>query len=378
MQVERMIGKAHSRLLSPSLSPATSPTLSAVSSPTPQTPTPTPVSQTIVPNASYTPKLAGIPSVAAASRYTAPVHIDVGGTIYTSSLETLTTRFGESRLAKMFNGGIPIVLDSLKQHYFIDRDGQMFRHVLNFVRNGRLLLPDDFADVELLLEEAKYYDIIPMVKALEVLRMERRMRNGQYGDKHQNSQHNGHPANSSPISGHRCSPVSGGMASGARLRSAVSSSNRMDHQKNSPGGGNNSNDTIGAGGAGLTCRKDLIADDSASPGEDCNNRLGWECLALYVSPDLGERIMLSGDRNLVEECFPEIATPLMDARSSVAWNQDPRHVIRFPLNGYCKLNSMQAITRLLNASFSIAASNGGGVEGQQFSEYLFIRKAIPL
>jgi hypothetical protein len=145
------------------LSPATSPTLSAVSSPAPQTPTPTttPMLQVISSNsASYTPKLAGIPSVAAASRYTAPVHIDVGGTIYTSSLETLTTRFGESRLAKMFNGGIPIVLDSLKQHYFIDRDGQMFRHVLNFVRNGRLLLPDDFADVELLLEEAKYYDII--------------------------------------------------------------------------------------------------------------------------------------------------------------------------------------------------------------------------
>ena len=32
----------------------------------------------------------GIPCVAAASRATAPVHIDVGGTIYTSSLETLT------------------------------------------------------------------------------------------------------------------------------------------------------------------------------------------------------------------------------------------------------------------------------------------------
>jgi hypothetical protein len=35
-------------------------------------------------------KITGIPCVAAASRYTAPVHIDVGGTIYTSSLETLT------------------------------------------------------------------------------------------------------------------------------------------------------------------------------------------------------------------------------------------------------------------------------------------------
>jgi len=38
----------------------------------------------------YNPKISGIPCVAAASRYTAPVHIDVGGTIYTSSLETLT------------------------------------------------------------------------------------------------------------------------------------------------------------------------------------------------------------------------------------------------------------------------------------------------
>jgi hypothetical protein len=30
----------------------------------------------------------------------------------------------------------------------------------------------------------------------------------------------------------------------------------------------------------------------------------------------------------------------------VAWNQDPRHVIRFPLNGYCKLNSMQVNWKL--------------------------------
>lgn len=45
-------------------------------------------SQTGSPNFNH--KISGIPCVAAASRYTAPVHIDVGGTIYTSSLETLT------------------------------------------------------------------------------------------------------------------------------------------------------------------------------------------------------------------------------------------------------------------------------------------------
>lgn len=61
--------------------------------------------------------------------------------------------------AKLFNGTIPIVLDSLKQHYFIDRDGGMFRHILNFMRNSKLLIPEDFADIDLLLEEARYFDI---------------------------------------------------------------------------------------------------------------------------------------------------------------------------------------------------------------------------
>ncbi len=51
-------------------------------------------------------------------------------------------------------------------------------------------------------------------------------------------------------------------------------------------------------------------------------------------------------------------------------------MIRFPLNGYCKLNSVQVITRILNAGFAIVASTGGGAENQQFSEYLFIRKLM--
>lgn len=103
----------------------------------------------------------------------------------------------------------------------------------------------------------------------------------------------------------------------------------------------------------------------------------FECLALHISPELGERLMVSGERSLIEEVFPEISQTLMDARSGVAWNQDAKHVIRFPLNGYCKLISLQAIARLLSHGFRIAASNGGGVEGQQFSEYLFVRRSPP-
>lgn len=59
----------------------------------------------------------------------------------------------------MFNGSIPIVLDSLKQHYFIDRDGKMFRHILNFLRTNSLVIPDNFDEIDLLYEEARFYDI---------------------------------------------------------------------------------------------------------------------------------------------------------------------------------------------------------------------------
>lgn len=129
-------------------------------------------------------------------------------------------------------------------------------------------------------------------------------------------------------------------------------------------------------GRGIACTTAPCNRDSEKMrGNDGN--CSYECVALHVSPDLGERVMLSGGRALLDEVFPETTQAVIDARSGVAWHQqDARHVIRFPLNGYCKLNSVQAITRLLNAGFRVVASNGGGVEGQQFSEYLFVRQAV--
>nr|XP_046247602.1 uncharacterized protein LOC124060545 isoform X2 [Scatophagus argus] len=85
----------------------------------------------------------GIPTPAKLTKTNAPVHIDVGGHMYTSSLGTLT-KYPESRISRLFDGTEPIVLDSLKQHYFIDRDGPMFRYILNFLRTSKLLIPDDF------------------------------------------------------------------------------------------------------------------------------------------------------------------------------------------------------------------------------------------
>ncbi|XP_069028932.1 BTB/POZ domain-containing protein kctd15-like [Embiotoca jacksoni] len=220
----------------------------------------------------------GIPSPAQLTKTNAPVHIDVGGHMYTSSLATLT-KFPESRIGRLFSGTEPIVLDSLKQHYFIDRDGDIFRYILSFLRTCKLLLPDDFQEFPQLYEEARFYQLTPMVRELERWQAEREARRG------------------------------------------------------------------------------------AAP---------CECLVVRVTPDLGERIALSGEKVLIEEIFPETGDVMCNSVNA-GWNQDPTHVIRFPLNGYCRLNSVQVLERLFQKGFSMKASCGGGVDSSQFSEYVLCR-----
>ncbi|KAG9338021.1 hypothetical protein JZ751_027184, partial [Albula glossodonta] len=173
----------------------------------------------------------GIPLPAQLTKANAPVHIDVGGHI----------------ISRLFNGTEPIVLDSLKQHYFIDRDGEIFRYILSFLRTSKLLLPDDFKDFHLLYEEARYYQLAPMIKELERWKQEKEQR---------------------------------------------------------------------------------------KLAQPC------DCLVVRVTPDLGERIALSGEKVLIEEIFPETGDVMCNSVNA-GWNQDPTHVIRFPLNGYCRLNSVQ-------------------------------------
>ncbi|KAM7101352.1 BTB/POZ domain-containing protein KCTD15 [Ciconia maguari] len=183
-------------------------------------------------------------------------------------------------ISRLFNGTEPIVLDSLKQHYFIDRDGEIFRYILSFLRTSKLLLPDDFKDFNLLYEEAKYYQLQPMIKELERWKQEKEQR------KH---------------------------------------------------------------------------------FQPC------DCLVVRVTPDLGERIALSGEKALIEEIFPETGDVMCNSVNA-GWNQDPTHVIRFPLNGYCRLNSVQVLERLFQKGFNVAASCGGGVDSSQFSEYVLCRE----
>lgn len=67
------------------------------------------------------------------------------------------------RISRLFNGTEPIVLDSLKQHYFIDRDGEIFRYILSFLRTCKLLLPDDFKVTALLCSSVAVWSRVHVV-----------------------------------------------------------------------------------------------------------------------------------------------------------------------------------------------------------------------
>ena len=68
-------------------------------------------------------------------------------------------------LGRMFGGPIPTAQDG-GGSFFIDRDGKLFRYILNFLRNDKLTLPENFAEVEQLREEVDFYQISPMLSAL--------------------------------------------------------------------------------------------------------------------------------------------------------------------------------------------------------------------
>lgn len=88
------------------------------------------------------------------------ITINVGGVLYTTYVATLT-RFPDSMIATMFSGKHTMCCDD-KGNYFIDRDGELFRHILNFLRN-----PEEFEPQKLcadlfrnLQSEARYYGLL--------------------------------------------------------------------------------------------------------------------------------------------------------------------------------------------------------------------------
>lgn len=92
------------------------------------------------------------------------VELNVGGVFYTTALTTLT-RESDSHLAALFSGKTPVEKDA-KGKYFLDRDGVLFRYVLDFLRNQALVLPEGFREKERLRQEANFYGLPGLERAI--------------------------------------------------------------------------------------------------------------------------------------------------------------------------------------------------------------------
>ncbi|XP_048365981.1 BTB/POZ domain-containing protein KCTD8 [Sphaerodactylus townsendi] len=103
------------------------------------------------------------------------VELNVGGQVYVTRHSTLLS-VPDSALARMFaprrggggNGGGPprdLPRDS-RARFFIDRDGFLFRYVLDYLRDKQLALPDHFPEKERLLREAEFFQLADLAKLL--------------------------------------------------------------------------------------------------------------------------------------------------------------------------------------------------------------------
>jgi BTB/POZ domain-containing protein KCTD9 len=93
----------------------------------------------------------------AQKRMKSRVKLVVGGVRYETSRATIA-EYPESMLESLVSGRHEVATDK-DGYIFIDRDGKIFRHVLNAVRVGRLVLPPNFSEFELLAEEMEYYGL---------------------------------------------------------------------------------------------------------------------------------------------------------------------------------------------------------------------------
>ena len=93
------------------------------------------------------------------------VKLNVGGRIYSTS-RSILTRYPDSMLGAMFGGNLPLENNTDSDgNYFIDRDGELFRYILNFLRVSKLILPNSFQDTEAFQMEVDFYQIQPLIQA---------------------------------------------------------------------------------------------------------------------------------------------------------------------------------------------------------------------
>ncbi|MBN3311870.1 KCTD8 protein, partial [Atractosteus spatula] len=100
------------------------------------------------------------------SPFPAVVELNVGGQVYVTKHSTLVS-IPDTILHSMFTKKqVKDLPRDNRGRFFIDRDGFLFRYVLDFLRDKQLVLPDHFPEKERLLREAEHFQLNDLLKLL--------------------------------------------------------------------------------------------------------------------------------------------------------------------------------------------------------------------
>uniref|UniRef100_A0A8C0B0B9 BTB domain-containing protein n=1 Tax=Buteo japonicus TaxID=224669 RepID=A0A8C0B0B9_9AVES len=94
------------------------------------------------------------------------IELNVGGQVYITRHPTLVSVPG-SLLWEMFTQkNVRSLARDSKGRFFVDRDGFLFRYILDYMRDQQLVLPDHFPERSRLQREAEYFMLPELVKML--------------------------------------------------------------------------------------------------------------------------------------------------------------------------------------------------------------------
>ncbi|XP_069780862.1 BTB/POZ domain-containing protein KCTD8-like isoform X3 [Narcine bancroftii] len=94
------------------------------------------------------------------------VELNVGGQVYVTKHHTLVS-VSDSLLANLFSKNNDKVLPrDNRGRYFLDRDGFLFRYILDYLRDKQLVLPEHFPEKERLLREAEHFQLGDLTRVL--------------------------------------------------------------------------------------------------------------------------------------------------------------------------------------------------------------------
>ena len=95
------------------------------------------------------------------------VVLDIGGNAFCTSWKTLADAPRGCYFDSKISSREWTEDKSMKKRFFVDRDSTHFRHILNFLRNGEVDIPESAETQKELIREAKFYKLPLLVQLLE-------------------------------------------------------------------------------------------------------------------------------------------------------------------------------------------------------------------